>query len=128
MVASAATGKRDSRAFATTVIVRAGETLFGIARKHGTTVAALERQNKVRAKDLRPGMRLQLASTNGNDPTAQGLAKDIQRYIVRRGDTLSEIARRFDVALDDLLRDNPVQPENLRPGQTLTIQLAQSEG
>jgi LysM repeat protein len=43
-------------------------------------------------------------------------------YTVRRGDTLGEIARRFEVTLEDLRSWNPeVEPTRMRPGQTIRI-------
>ena len=48
------------------------------------------------------------------------------RYTIRRGDTLSSIARQFNVDTDDLLRWNHISPKALMPGKTLTIQLAQN--
>jgi membrane-bound lytic murein transglycosylase D len=48
------------------------------------------------------------------------------RYTVRRGDTIYSIARQFKVAADDLMRRNRVSPDSLRPGTTLTIELAEN--
>jgi len=43
-------------------------------------------------------------------------------YIVQAGDTLSYIASRFNVSLDDLVASNPgVDPNTLAPGQELVI-------
>jgi membrane-bound lytic murein transglycosylase D len=40
--------------------VKAGQTLDGIAKRHGTTVAAIRRQNNLRANRLRPGQSLRI--------------------------------------------------------------------
>ena len=50
----------------------------------------------------------------------------VVRYTIRRGDTLTSIAKHFKVDTDDLLRWNRVSPATLKPGKTLTIQLAQN--
>jgi hypothetical protein len=44
-------------------------------------------------------------------------------YVVRRGDTLSGIARRFEVSLSDLEEANPqiVDPNRILPGQVINI-------
>lgn len=57
--------------------VRAGETLFGIARQHGTTVAELERLNNMGNVNLiRPGQVLRLSAT--------GTTPETNRYQVTR--------------------------------------------
>ncbi|MBP1689147.1 MAG: LysM peptidoglycan-binding protein [Deltaproteobacteria bacterium] len=43
--------------------VKAGQTLAGIAKRHGTTVAALRRHNKLRADRVRPGQSLTIPTT-----------------------------------------------------------------
>ena len=58
--------------------------------------------------------------------TAKKPVTKVTHYTVKRGDTLSSIARHFKVDQDDLLRWNRVTPKTLAAGQTLTIQLAQN--
>jgi len=56
---------------------------------------------------------------------ARGLAQteDGLAYTVASGDTLSEIAVRFDVSVDDLLRWNPdLSPDRIREGQRIRIE------
>jgi murein DD-endopeptidase MepM/ murein hydrolase activator NlpD len=47
-------------------------------------------------------------------------------YVVKQGDTLSSIARQFNVSLDDLRRANNLISDALRAGQTLQIPAPQS--
>jgi LysM repeat protein len=48
-------------------------------------------------------------------------------YTIQAGDTLNEIASRFDVSLEDLLNLNPgVDPNNLWVGQIIRIPAARS--
>ena len=43
-------------------------------------------------------------------------------HVVRPGETLTEIARRYHIKLSSLLAANPrLNPRKLQPGQTLTI-------
>jgi membrane-bound lytic murein transglycosylase D len=50
----------------------------------------------------------------------------LAQYTIRRGDTLGSIAKQFRVEKDDLLRWNRIQSNDIKPGQTLTIQLVQN--
>lgn len=43
--------------------VKPGQTLAGIAKRHGTTVAAIRRRNNLRADRLRPGQSLRIPTT-----------------------------------------------------------------
>ncbi|WP_301102587.1 LysM peptidoglycan-binding domain-containing protein [Propionivibrio sp.] len=105
--------------------VRKGETLPLIARRYSTTVAELKRINHLRSDKIAVGRRLTLAEA-GRPTLGQKKAPRITHYTIRRGDTLSSIAKRFKVGKDDLLRWNRISPNALIPGKTLTIQVAQN--
>jgi len=51
---------KGTRGGGSTYVVRKGETLSMIARKHGTTVSALRKKNKLRSDKIRVGQRLKL--------------------------------------------------------------------
>jgi len=90
--------------------VRNGDTLSGIAARHGTSVKQLRQLNNLQHDRLKIGraLLLQPGST---------------RYVVRAGDTLSAIAKRHKVSLRQLQSWNPSQGKLLKPGQTLTLYL-----
>lgn len=122
--------------------VRKGETLASVARNYGMTVAELRQTNKLRGDKVAVGTRLQIVAASPKEAkaasaqtvsakpesTAKSPARDskVARYTVRRGDTVYSIARQFKVAIEDLLRWNGIKPNALKPGTTLTIQLAQN--
>ena len=121
-------------------LVRKGETLPKIARQYGTSVSELKRINQLRSDRIQAGTRLTLAPSakavakNQTKPAAKPaqMAKQdkkpskVTHYTVRPGDTLYSIARYFKVAINDLMRWNPMSPNSLKPGKTLTIQIAQN--
>lgn len=71
---------------------------------------------------LRTGQRLVLKRTTAKAvPSGTGAMRRVQ-YTVRRGDTLSRIARLFQVTIDEIMSWNGIADEvALRPGQRLTI-------
>ncbi|MED5619871.1 TIGR02594 family protein [Ideonella sp. BN130291] len=88
--------------------VRHGDTLSGIAAAHGTTVAALLRANpqihdpdRIYAGDV---IHLPAAGAGGASP---------QVHVVRSGDTLSELAARYDTDVSTLARLNHIANPNL---------------
>lgn len=94
--------------------VRAGDTLWDIARANGTTTAYLRQINGLgRSSRIYPGQILRIGGDGG-----QGYVT----YRVRRGDTLSKIARRYGTSISRILAANGItDPDNLRIGETLKI-------
>ena len=43
------------------------------------------------------------------------------RHVIARGDTLSDIAARYNVSTSDIRRANKLQNDRIRVGQTLAI-------
>jgi membrane-bound lytic murein transglycosylase D len=111
--------------------VRSGESLWSISRRYGMSVSQLARMNHISTKALlQPGQRLQVAGSGGSgaspsaEPAAQRVAATDGKvnYKVKRGDTLSTIARRFEVTVRDLQAwNNMGRSTALRAGQSLTI-------
>jgi murein DD-endopeptidase MepM/ murein hydrolase activator NlpD len=99
-----------------TYLVRAGDTLAEIARRHRVTVEALEEANDLRRESIRPGERLRIPG-----PGESGRGVPARRYRVQEGDTLARIARRRHVTVQDLLDANARRDGRLRPGELLWI-------
>jgi membrane-bound lytic murein transglycosylase D len=130
--------------------VRRGETLSGIATRYDTTTKTLAALNGLRTKDpIRVGQTLKLPSVRGTaavtraelkpaaarapaagnaaqaKPTGGSGQAGARLYTVKRGDTLSDIAARHDVAVAELMRLNGLRDANrIRPGQTLKLPAA----
>jgi membrane-bound lytic murein transglycosylase D len=108
-------------------VVKSGDTLWGVARKYGVTVPALASANGLSSKaGLVPGARLEIPGAGGGTATraASNDASESSRvtYKVKRGDTLSEIADRFDVSVRELMTWNRLrQSSSLRAGQRLVV-------
>lgn len=89
--------------------VRRGDTLSGMARRYGTTVRAIQQANGMGRRTLLSiGQVLNVPRGPGAayyDPSPAQLASD-GTYRIRRGDTLSTIARRYRVRVSDLQRWN----------------------
>ena len=93
--------------------VRTGDSLWSLARRHGTTVDRIKRQNGLTSNTLQPGQLV----TIGEGVTSVG-----GTYVVRRGDTLGKIADRQHVPLRVLLAANGLTTHStIYPGQTIVI-------
>ncbi len=103
-------------------VVKRGDTLWEIARLHGTTARAIRRANGVQSvRRLRVGQRLEI-------PGTKKVAKQRRLYHrVRPGETLSAIADRYRVSLAALQRANGIRNRHrIRAGQRLRIPGTQS--
>ncbi|MGQ0429723.1 MAG: LysM peptidoglycan-binding domain-containing protein [Gammaproteobacteria bacterium] len=110
--------------------VRSGESLWSISRRYGMTVSQLARMNGISTRSLlHPGQRLQVSGGGGATLAANEALPTSGKvnYTVRRGDTLSGIARRFSVTVGQLQAwNNMGRSTALRAGQQLTIHVGGS--
>ncbi|MCL6500074.1 MAG: M23 family metallopeptidase [Firmicutes bacterium] len=96
-----------------------GDTLWGIARRFGTTVDALVEVNGIsEAEFLRPGQVLRVPSTGEGTPRRPVVAST---YTVRKGDTLWAIALKTGVPVEQLAEVNGIRGDRLQIGQKLVI-------
>lgn len=96
---------------ASTHRVSAGETLWEIARRYGTSVSALMADNNIGS-----AARLQIGQT------LRVRGGVVRSHTVRGGETLSGIARRYGTSVAQIKRDNGLRDADfLRVGQTLRL-------
>lgn len=116
--------------------VRRGDTVYGIARRYNLTVEAIKTSNKINGA-LRVGQDLLLpisamAKINpppGTPKPVRAAAKTNQPIIhkVRAGETLTSIARHYNVLVHQLAEWNVMQPNDvLQLGRKLKIWANQS--
>jgi membrane-bound lytic murein transglycosylase D len=106
-------------------VVKPGDTLYGLARRYGVTIPALAAANGMNSKShLTAGDRLEVPGGGGSGSKAGSSASESTRvtYKVRSGDTLSEIADKFNVSVSQLMSWNRMrQSSSLRAGQKLVV-------
>jgi LysM repeat protein len=129
---AAAQAGRSRQLPAHMVRVRSGETLWSIAQRHGMTVDALASLNGIYPNQiLRPGERLRIsAGMRAAGRMLAGVGRGVRRviYTVRAGDTLWQIAQRFQVRVAQILAWNEMSLRRpILAGEKLMI-LADSGG
>jgi membrane-bound lytic murein transglycosylase D len=100
--------------------VRRGDSLWDIARRHGTTVSAIKRANAMHSSMLRPGQRLKVPGIGGSD-SSQGASGGTIAYTVRSGDSLWDLARRHNTTVTAIKSASGISSSRLKPGQSLRI-------
>ena len=93
--------------------VKRGETLSGIAKKYNVSILSLKKANRLSSKSIiRIGQKLKI-------PQRSYLAK---YHIVKRGETLSAIASRYNVSVNSLMKLNRMTPKTtLKIGTRLKL-------
>lgn len=104
--------------------VKKGETLAHIADVYGLEVQDLKDWNNLRSNRAVVGSRLKLTepSAAADTPVVKKTTPRFVTYKVRPGDTLSEIADKFDGATVEQIKElNGLRKNVLQPGMTLKI-------
>jgi FOG: LysM repeat len=113
--------------------VQPKDTLWNIAQKYRVSVHTLSAWNAIAPSEpLYPGQKLALrvgGGVQGADAKPRSipvtLSDNVQqgiRYVVKHGDSLYSIARRFNISVMDLCRWNALREgQSLKPGQRLTL-------
>lgn len=93
-------------------IVKAGDSLYSIAKKYNTTVLELKNINNLVSDNLKIGQKIILPITTNNSNNY---------YIVKGGDTLYSIARKYNMSVQELMSINNLTTDNLYVGQKLYL-------
>lgn len=108
--------KEPSSESGSTYTVKSGDTLSAIAKRYGTTVDKLVADNNIKNANLitiGQKLNINIAAT-----------KNVTKYhTVKRGDTLSKIAKDHSISLDQIKKLNPqIKNYNLiHPGQKIRV-------
>jgi membrane-bound lytic murein transglycosylase D len=102
-----------------------GETLTHVARRFGVSVSAIQAANGgLNPRRLQAGQRIRVPAEDGAvvATAARAASQPARTHRVRSGDTLWEIARRYDISVTQLRRLNAMGSRSqIRPGQQLKI-------
>jgi len=123
-------------ASASTHTVKAGETLWAIARTYDVSVEDLQSANGLTGNGIVAGRKLTLpqgaparVAVNETAPVKSAPAKSApaksapksSQHVVKAGETLWSIAREYGVTVDSIQSANRIGDNVIVPGQTLTL-------
>jgi membrane-bound lytic murein transglycosylase D len=120
--------------------VRKGDTLSAIAKRHGVLVSQIKNLNNLKTDQVRIGQLLRIkeqerarhssqeppqesAQQGSSGSESQGLV-----HVVRPGETLYEIGRRYGVSVDAIMRTNRLAKARIQVGQKLKIEATPMAG
>lgn len=94
-------------------ITQPKNTLYNIARLYGVSVESLKSLNNLTSDTIYIGQKIKV-DFNQKDPSIRG-------YIVKEGDTIGEIAKRFGLSINELLEINNLDGYILRKNMILRL-------
>ena len=118
----AATQNTKRRAHKITHTVKSGDTLWDIARKYKVSTKKLASWNGMAPNDmLKLGKTLVVWQDAPASKNSDAIIKQLT-YTVRNGDSLSRIASKFNVRINDISKWNNINSKRyLQPGQKLKL-------
>ena len=100
--------------------VRNGDSLWLIARRFRTTTKEIQSLNNLRGSLLRVGQVIKVPMGGA----ASDKAEDTQVYLVQKGDSPYQIAKRYQLNLTEFLKLNDMTPRStIFPGQVLHLKV-----
>ncbi|MFQ6390225.1 LysM peptidoglycan-binding domain-containing protein [Priestia aryabhattai] len=115
----------SAEASASTVQVKAGDTLWSLSTKYHTTVEALKNVNKLSSNTIHIGQTLSIPSASTSQPSNKEEKPSApatgSTYKVQSGDTLWKVATRFNMSVEELKRLNALSSNIIYINQTLKV-------
>lgn len=113
--------------------VRRGETLAGLSRRYGTDAKTIMQANNLRTPGpLTAGrtLRIPMADCPVDPPPAAAAGtgrRATVEHVVRRGDSLYNIAQRYNTSVQEIQRLNQLKGTGISIGQRLTVSSAAAQ-
>lgn len=103
-----------------TYTVKSGDTLSGIATRHGVSVAQLKQWNNLNSNNIKAGQKLKV-SAGGTAPAAQSNG-EYTEYTVKSGDSFYSIAQNYPgISAQNIMDFNGLSSSKLKPGMKIKI-------
>lgn len=110
-------------------VVQKGDNLSTIAKNHNVTLAQIKEWNHLSNASIQLGTSLQVAEKTSNSKEDLAVAPKLENveYIVKKGDNLGNIAKKFGSSLDDLKQWNNLQDSTIGIGTSLIVAKSEVE-
>lgn len=111
----------------TIYMVRAKDNLETIARRFHTSSKAIKQANKLKSSSVKQGKQLiipthvKILTHKNKIPTSKKIQSGDTIYMVRRGDTIEKIARKFQTTASSIRITNLIDNSSLSEGQSIVV-------
>jgi membrane-bound lytic murein transglycosylase D len=104
--------------------VKRGDSLWGIGKAFGVSLSDLRRRNpglRRGGRDLKPGDKILVKTDRSSQGVPAGSSSSEVTHLVKRGDTLWDVARKYRVSVNDIKSRNGLRNSRIDPGDKLII-------
>ena len=108
-----------------TYTVVSGDSLYQIAKKYGTTADEIKKLNNLTSNNLSIGQVLKIPEIKSD--TDKNTGTGTNTYTVQKGDSLYQIAKKYNTTVDELKKINNLTSNTLSIDQVLTLPKATEE-
>ena len=122
--------------------VKSGESLYSIGKKYNLSVEQIQDANEIGDEKLQPGQQLIIPQTGsravkspkiGSAGKQEAYEEEAQQreipetHVVKKGETLTKIARRYNLRVEELRAINQLPGKKLKAGQILRLQKGEED-
>lgn len=104
--------------------VKKGDTLYSIAKVYNTSVEDIKKLNYFTNNSLYVGQVIRIPEIFTKEE--EFYVPQFINYVVKKGDSLYSIAKKYNVSVDTLIGDNALKSNTLTIGQNLKIRTEES--
>ena len=109
--------------------VKKGETLASIAKKYNVSVTSLKQWNNLKKDTLKAGQKLTVFTSGGSTSTSSSnstgtkskSSSSPQYYVVKSGDTLASIAKKYNTTVANLKKLNNLKSDVITVKQKIRV-------
>ncbi len=105
-------------------VVKKGDSLYVISKRYDISINDIKKKNNLKGNNVRIGQKLALGSKKqpqADETETLRKQKQTEKYTVKKGDTVSQIALKFGVSQKELKSENGLRSNTLRIGQVLKV-------
>lgn len=116
-------GEQTTASAATiTYTVKKGDTLSAIGKKYHISYKSIMSWNNLKSTNIKYGQKLKIKNVSSTKSVkTSSSSKATSTYTVKRGDTLSGIAKKYGVSYKTLMSWNNLKSTTIRTGQKLKV-------
>lgn len=120
--AATSTSSGSATSGTATYTVKSGDTLSGIASRHGITVNDLKAWNGLTSNNIKIGQKLKVKAASSQSAPAAAQSGSHTTYTVKSGDSFYSIAKNYPgISAQNIMDFNGLTSSSLKPGMTLKI-------
>ena len=107
--------------------IKQGDNLYNIAKQYGMTLEELlnmpgNEHLRNNPNVVRPGQKVNVKKASPGSNSTTKTETEVEKYVVKSGDTLSKIAKEHGMSVQDLAADNNISdPNKIHVGQEIKV-------